>query len=135
MLFLVSKLKINKSNIYQIPVNEYPIKEYNIFKYLINFKIKNYEDIIFCNFLIKLSRSYLKVLYYKFLDMYDLQVNRIYDNYEGISRKRKLRKMINKNIDINDINCFITCFKACLSLGNCYNNIRYLEKFRFVVCD
>lgn len=50
MLFLVSKLKINKSNIYQILVNEYSIKEYNIFKYLINFKIKNYEDIIFCNF-------------------------------------------------------------------------------------
>ena len=118
MLFLVSKLKINKSNIYQIPVNDYLVKEYNIFKYLINYKIKNYEDIIFCNFLIKLSRSYLKVLYYKFLDMYDLQVNRIYDNYEGISRKRKLRKMIKKNIDINDINCSITCFKAYLSLGN-----------------
>ena len=92
MLFLVSKLKINKSNIYKIPVSEYSIKEYNIFNYLINFKIKNYEDIIFCNFLIKLSRSYLKVLYYKFLDMYDLQFNRIYDNYEGLSRKRKYRK-------------------------------------------
>ena len=118
ILFLVSNLKNNKSSIYKIPVSEYCDKEYNIFKYLINYKIKNYEDIIFCNFLIKLSRSYLKVLYYKFLDMYDLQVNRIYDNYEGISRKRKLRKMIKKNIDINDINCSITCFKAYLSLGN-----------------
>lgn len=135
MLFLVSKLKINKSNIYQIPVNDYLVKEYNIFKYLINYKIKNYEDIIFCNFLIKLSRSYLKVLYYKFLDMYDLQFNRIYDNYESVSRKRKYKKMINKNIDINDINCSITSYKTYLSLGNCYNNIRYLEKFRFVVCD
>ncbi len=106
MLFLVSNLKNNKSSIYKIPVSEYCDKEYNIFKYLINYKINNYEDIIFCNLLIKLSRSYLKVLYYKFLDMYDLQLNRIYDNYEGISCKRKLRKMINKNIDINDIKLF-----------------------------
>ena len=43
--------------------------------------------------------------------------------------------MIKKNIDINDINCFITCFKAYLSLGNCYNNIKYLDKFRFFACD
>ena len=93
MLFLVSKLKINKSNIYQIPVSNYLVKEYNIFKYLINYKIRGCEDIIFCNFLIKLSRSYLKVLYYKFLDMYDLQFNRIYDNYESISRKRKYKKI------------------------------------------
>ncbi len=50
-------------------------------------------------------------------------------------QRRKLRKMINKNININDINCSITCFKAYLSLGNCYNNIKYLEKFRFVACD
>lgn len=49
--------------------------------------------------------------------MYDLQVNRIYDNYECVRRKRKLRKMIKKNIDINDINCSITRFKAYLSLG------------------
>ena len=34
------------------------------------------------------------------LDMYDLQVNGIYDNYECVRRKRKLRKMIKKNIDI-----------------------------------
>ena len=50
-------------------------------------------------------------------------------------QRRKLRKMIKKNIDINDINCSITCFKAYLSLGNCYNNIKYLDKFRFVACD
>ena len=31
MLFLVSKLKINKSNIYQIPVSKCCDKEYNIF--------------------------------------------------------------------------------------------------------
>lgn len=91
MLFLVSNLKNNKSSIYKIPVSEYCDKEYNIFKYLINYKIKNYEDIIFCNFLIKLSRSYLKVLYYKFLDMYDLQVNGIYDNYECVRRYKKYK--------------------------------------------
>lgn len=50
-------------------------------------------------------------------------------------QRRKLRKMLNKNININDINCSITCFKAYLSLGNCYNNIKYLDKFRFAVCD
>ena len=120
MLFLVFNLKNNKSSIYKIPVSEYCDKEYNIFKYLINYKIKNYEDIVYCNVTIKLARSYLKVLYNKFLDMYGLQVNRIYDNYECVRRKR--RKMIKKNIDINDINCSITCFKAYLSLGNCYNN-------------
>lgn len=49
-------------------------------------------------------------------------------------QRRKLIKMINKNIDINDINCSITSFKAYLSLGNCYNNIAYLDKFRFVAC-
>lgn len=57
--------------------------------------------------------------------MYDLQVNRIYDNYECVRRKRKLRKMIKKNIDINDIYCSITCFKDYISLGNSYNNIKY----------
>ena len=125
MLFLVSNLKNNKSSIYKIPVSEYCDKEYNIFKYLINYKISNFEDIVYSNVTIKLSRSYLKVLYNKFLDMYDLQVNRIYDYYECVRIKRKLRKMIKKNIDINDINCSITCFKAYLSLGNYYNNIKY----------
>ena len=124
MLFLVANLKNNKNSRYKDPVSECCDKEYKLFNYLINYKIKNYEDIIFCNLLIKLSRSYLKVLYNKFLDMYDLQVNRIYDNYECVRRKRKLRKMIKKNIDINDINCSIICFKA-LCLGNCYNNIKY----------
>lgn len=57
--------------------------------------------------------------------MYGLQVNGIYDNYGCVRRKRKLRKMIKKNIDINDIYCSITCFKAYISLGNCYNNIKY----------
>ena len=135
MLFLVANLKNNKNSRYKEPVSDYCDKEYKLFTYLINYIISNFEDIVYCNVTIKLARSYLKVLYNKFLDMYDLQVNRIYDNYECVRRKRrKLRKMIKKNIDINDINCSITCFKAYLSLGNCYNNIRYLEKFRFVAC-
>lgn len=135
MLFLVANLKNNKNSRYKDPVSDYCDKEYELFNYLINCKISNFEDIVYCNVTIKLARGYLKVLYNKFLDMYDLQVNRIYDNYESISHKRKLRKMINKNIYINDINCSITSFKAYLSLGNCYNNIRYLEKFRFAACD
>lgn len=57
--------------------------------------------------------------------MYGLQVNGTYDNYECVRRKRKLRKMIKKNIDINDIYCSITCFKDYISLGNSYNNIKY----------
>lgn len=135
MLFLVANLKNNKNSRYKDPVSDYCDKEYNIFKYLINYKISNFEDIVYCNVTIKLARGYLKVLYYKFLDMYDLQFNRIYDNYDCVRRKRKLRKMFNKNININDINCSITSYKAYLGLGNCYNNIKYLDKFRFVVCD
>ncbi len=46
---------------------------------------------------IKLARSYLKVLYNKFLDMYGLQVNRIYDNYECVRRKRRYKKYKYKN--------------------------------------
>lgn len=117
MLFLVANSKNNKNSRYKDPVSDYCDKEYKLFNYLINYKISNFEDIVYCNVTIKLARSYLKVLYNKFLDMYDLQVNRIYDNYECVRRKRKLRKMIKKNIDINDINCSITCFKAYLSLG------------------
>lgn len=135
MLFLVANLTNNKNSRYKDPVSDYCDKEYKLFNYLINYKISNFEDIVYSNVTIKLARSYLKVLYNKFLDMYGLQVNRIYDNYECVRRKRKLRKMIKKNIDINDINCSITCFKAYLSLGNCYNNIKYLDKFRFVACD
>ena len=117
MLFLVANLKNNKNSRYKDPVSDYCDKEYKLFNYIINYKISNFEDIVYCNVTIKLARSYLKVLYNKFLDMYDLKVNRIYDNYECVRRKRKLRKMIKKNIDINDINCSITCFKAYLSLG------------------
>ena len=135
MLFLVANLKNNKNSRYKDPVSDYCDKEYKLFNSLINYKISNFEDIVYCNVTIKLARSYLIVLYNKFLDMYGLQVNGIYDNYECVRRKRKLRKMIKKNIDINDINCSITCFKAYLSLGNCYNNIKYLDKFRFVACD
>lgn len=50
----------------------------------------------------------------------------------NISRKIKERKMINKNIDINDINCFITSYKDYLGLGNCYNNI---DKFILLFFD
>ena len=82
MLFLVTNLKNNKNSRYKDPVSDYCDKEYKLFNYLINYKISNFEDIVYCNVTIKLARSYLKVLYNKFLDMYDLQVNRIYDNYD-----------------------------------------------------
>ena len=95
MLFLVANLKNNKNSRYKDPVSDYCDKEYKLFTYLINYKISNFEDIVYCNVTIKLARSYLKVLYNKFLDMYDLQVNRIYDNYECVRRKRKY-KYINK---------------------------------------
>lgn len=95
MLFLVANLKNNKNSRYKDPVSDYCDKEYNIFKYLINYKISNFEDIVYCNVTIKLARGYLKVLYYKFLDMYDLQFNRIYDNYECVRRKKDI-----KNINI-----------------------------------
>lgn len=98
MIYLVSNLKNNKSSIYKVPVSEYCEKEYDIFKYLVNFKIKSYRDIVYCNFLIKLSRGYLRVLYYKFLDMYDLQYKRLYDSYESVSYKKKYnrKKYVNK---------------------------------------
>ena len=92
MIYLVSNLKNNRSSIYKVPVSEYSDKEYDIFKYLVNFRIKSYMDIVYCNFLIKLSRGYLRVLYYKFLDMYDLQYKRIYDCYESVSYKKNNNK-------------------------------------------
>ena len=104
MLFLVANLKNNKNSRYKDPVSDYCDKEYKLFNYLINCKISNFEDIVYCNVTIKLARSYLKVLYYKFLDMYDLQFNRIYDNYECVRRKRRyninIYKYANNLLDI-----------------------------------
>lgn len=59
MLFLVANLKNNKNSRYKDSVSK-------LFNYLINYKISNFEDIVYCNVTIKLARSYLKVLYNKF---------------------------------------------------------------------
>lgn len=66
MLFLVANLKNNKNSRYKDPISECCDKEYKLFNYLINYKISNFEDIVYCNVTIKLARSYLKVLYNKF---------------------------------------------------------------------
>ena len=57
MLFLVANLKNNKNNWYKDPVSDYYDKEYKLFNYLINYKISNFEDIVYCNVTIKLARS------------------------------------------------------------------------------
>lgn len=47
MLFLVANLKNNKNSRYKDPVNDYSDKEYKLFNYLINYKISNFENIVF----------------------------------------------------------------------------------------
>ena len=43
-------------------------------------------------------------------------------------RRRKLRKMVSKNI-VNEINIVKTCFKAYLNIGNSYKYIKWLDNY------
>ena len=98
MLFLVANLKNNKNTIYKVSISNYLDKIYNIIEYIYNINIKCEEDMLFCNILLKLYLCYLKVLYNKLLDMFDLQTKRLFDNYESIktSNKMKKEKYLNK---------------------------------------
>ena len=98
MLFLVANLKNNKNTIYKVSISNYLDKIYNIIDYINKINIKSEEDMLFCNILLKLYLCYLKVLYNKLLDMFDLQTKRLFDNYESIktSNKMKKEKYLNK---------------------------------------
>lgn len=50
------------------------------------------------------------------------------DNKTIYRKRRKLRKMINKNI-VNEINIVKTCFKAYLNIGNSYKYIKWLDNY------
>lgn len=43
-------------------------------------------------------------------------------------QRRKLRKMVSKNI-VNEINIVKTCFKAYLNIGNSYKYIKWLDNY------
>lgn len=43
-------------------------------------------------------------------------------------QRRKLRKMIKNNANIDDIEIVKNSFKAYLDMGNSYKNIKYLDK-------
>ena len=56
-VILVANLKNNKNSRYKDPVSDYCYKKYKLFNYLINYKISNFEDIVYRNVTIKLARS------------------------------------------------------------------------------
>lgn len=50
------------------------------------------------------------------------------DNKTIYRQRRKLRKMINKNI-VDELNIVKTCFKAYLNIGNSYKYIKMLDNY------
>lgn len=145
MLFLVFVLKENKCNLYKLPVLNYSSKQYDMIKYLNKYIIKCDDDLMYCNFQIKIARGYLRVLYFYFLDMYYLKNRRINDNYEGLLRKRfhnkiKFYKSHVKDLD-SKYNKILSMFKdifhlidIVINFNNSYlNNMNYIDLNKYEI--
>ena len=105
------------------------LKEYNDISDKLNIKINLNKTKI-----VSISNSF-KFCKWIYKSLYNGKIKFISCRETIYRQRRKLRKMIKKYIDINDINCSITSFKAYLRLGNCYNNIKYLDKFGLLFSD
>ena len=64
-----TKLKLNKSTVYQTCINDYSMKQYKLFRYIKNMKCSTLGDLKLRRYILNIARSYLKVLYTKYLDM------------------------------------------------------------------
>ena len=127
-----TKLKLNKSTVYQTCINDYSMKQYKLFRYIKNMKCSTLGDLKLRRYILNIARSYLKVLYTKYLDMIELLYNRRYDEFESTSKKNnfkkrfsngkfnliKNRKLISKSFEIKKNkkkikNLFFSIFNNC----------------------
>ena len=91
-----TKLKLNKSTVYQTCINDYSMKQYKLFRYVKNMKCSTLDDLKLRRYILNIARSYLKVLYTKYLDMIELLYNRRYDEFESTSKKNNYKKRFSK---------------------------------------
>ncbi|MBP3444955.1 MAG: hypothetical protein J6K23_03365 [Bacilli bacterium] len=91
-----TKLKLNKSTVYQTCINDYSMKQYKLFRYIKNMKCSTLGDLKLRRYILNIARSYLKVLYTKYLDMIELLYNRRYDEFEITSKKNNFKKRFSK---------------------------------------
>ena len=91
-----TKLKLNKSTIYQMCINDYSMKQYKLFRHVKNMKCSTLDDLKLRRYILNIARSYLKVLYTKYLDMIELLYNRRYDEFESTSKKNNYKKRFSK---------------------------------------
>ena len=56
-------------------------QQYKLFKYVKNMECSTLDDLKLRRYILNIARSYLKVLYTKYLDMIELLYNRRYDEF------------------------------------------------------
>ena len=88
----LTELKLNKNKVYQSCINDYCMKQYKLFKYVKNMDCSTLDDLKLRRYILNIARSYLKVLYTKYLDMIELLYNRRYDEFESSSKKNNYKK-------------------------------------------
>lgn len=98
------------------------LKEYISFSNKLDIKINyNKTKIVPLN-------NYFKYCKWHFKLLNTSKVIMVPDKNTFYRQRRKLRKMINKNIT-NEIEKVRTCFKAYLNIGTSYKYIKYLDKY------
>ena len=72
------------------------MKQYKLFKYVKNMDCTTLDDLKLRRYILNIARSYLKVLYTKYLDMIELLYNRRYDDFESTSKNNNYKKRFSK---------------------------------------
>ena len=105
MIHLSSNLNVKYNTIFRKPILDYSTKQFDLIKYISNIKIDSCENIILLRYILRISLSYLKCLYNKFLDMRKVLYTKIRSKYK---KRKLLYNLIDLTINLKRINIIFT---------------------------
>lgn len=105
MIHLSTNLNVKYDTIYRKPILDYSTKQFDLIKYIGNIKIDSCENIILLRYILKISLSYLKCLYNKFLDMRKELYTKIRSKYK---KRQLLYNLIGMTINLKKMNILFT---------------------------
>ena len=105
MIHLSSNLNVKYDTIFRKPILDYSTKQFDLIKYISNINIDSYDNIILLRYILRISLSYLKCLYNKFLDMRKVLYTKIRSKYK---KRKLLYNLIDLTINLKRINIIFT---------------------------
>lgn len=105
MIHLSSNLNVKYDTLYRKPILDYSTKQFDLIKYISNIKIDSCDNIILLRYILRISLSYLKCLYNKFLDLRKELYTKIRSKYK---KRQLLYNLIGMTINLKKMNILFT---------------------------